>query len=348
MQGKITLTLAELADSDDVILRGDPAICVRGVGTLQHAEAFEITFLTNPLYRHQLQHTRAAAIILKPEEAEFTSLPCLITRNPHACYARVAQRLFPLAEARGGISPAAWVDVNAKVAATAQIGPHVVVQAGAVIGERVVVEAGCFIGEGVQLSDDVRLYPRVTLYSGTYLGARTVVHSGAVLGADGFGMAWERDHWVKIPQVGRVWVGPDVEIGANTTIDRGAIEDTVVEEGVKLDNQIQIAHNCHIGAHTVIAACTGISGSTRVGRQCRIGGGVGIVGHVEIGDGVTVSGFSLITKSVTSPGVYTSSIPSLPHREWMRTLAYLRHLPDFAERIRALEKAEDELRIKSE
>ncbi len=337
MQGALAFTLAELAESVGATVRGEPATLIHGVGTLQGATPTEITFLTNALYRNQLQHTRAAAVILKPQDAELTVLPCLMSDNPHACYARVAQHLFPLSEAQGGVDPTARVHPTARIARTAQIGPHVVVEGGVIVGERVVIGAACYLGEGVQLAQDVRLYPRVTLYAGTSLGERTQVHSGAVLGADGFGMAWDRDHWIRIPQVGRVQVGADVDIGANTTIDRGAIEDTVIEEGVKLDNLIQIAHNCHIGAHTVIAGCTGISGSTRVGRRCRIGGGVGIVGHIEIGDGVTVSGFSLITKSIESAGVYTSSIPSQPHREWLKTLAHFRQLPDLVARVRALE-----------
>lgn len=337
MRSHVTLTLEELAHACGASVRGEPHTRIAGVGTLLQANESEITFLTNPLYRHQLASSRAAAVILKPQDVVYTQLPCLVTPDPHACYAKVAWQLFPRAVVPAERHPTSVVHAHALVDPTVSLGSHVVVEEGAVIGAGTVVSAGCFIGAHVEVGADVILHPHVILYAGTRLGARSVVHAGAVLGADGFGMAWDRDRWLKIPQVGCVIVGADVEIGANTTIDRGAIDNTVIEDGVKLDNLIQIAHNCHIGAHTVIAGCTGISGSTRIGRGCRIGGGVGIVGHVEIGDGVTVSGFSLITKSIHTPGVYTSSIPSQPHRDWLKTLAHLRHLPALVERLEALE-----------
>jgi UDP-3-O-[3-hydroxymyristoyl] glucosamine N-acyltransferase len=190
------------------------------------------------------------------------------------------------------------------------------------------------IGENVTIGEGTRLHPRVTLYDGCVLGARCILHSGVVIGADGFGMAREAGRWVKIPQVGAVRIGDDVEIGANTTIDRGALDDTVIEEGVKLDNQIQIGHNCVIGAHTVIAGCTGISGSVTVGRNCMIGGGVGLVGHISICDHVTISGFSLITKSITEPGTYTSGLPFMPHADWLRNAVHLRRLDLMAKQLR--------------
>ena len=340
MRGQCTYTLGELARFCGVEVEGDPHTPIGGVGTLEGAEPGEITFLTNPLYRAYLGHTRAAAVILRKQDREATDLPCLITDNPHGCYAQVARKLFPEVRPRPGIHRTAEVHPEARVSPLASIGPQAVIEAGALIDDGVVVGAGGYVGERVHLAQDVFLYPRVTLYAGVTLGPRTLVHSGAVIGADGFGMAWQEGQWLKVPQVGSVRIGADVEIGANTTIDRGAIEDTVIEEGVKLDNLIQIAHNCRIGAHTVIAGCTGISGSSRIGARCRIGGGVGIVGHVEICDGVTVSGFSLITKSITRPGVYTSAIPSQPHRAWLHTLAHLRGLPEWAERVRRLEMAQ--------
>ncbi|NDU85332.1 MAG: UDP-3-O-(3-hydroxymyristoyl)glucosamine N-acyltransferase [Ferrovum sp.] len=330
-------TLGELAHISGAELAGPANLLIEGVGTLQGAESGDVTFLTNPLYRDQLSTTRASAVILSPAEHRGTSLPCLLSANPYACYAQVAQHLFPLPRPLPEIHPTAVIHPGAQVSLRASIGPHVVVEDGAQIGDEVTVGAGSFVGARVSLEKGAFLHPRVTIYSGCQIGANTIIHSGCVIGADGFGMAPQGEGWLKIPQVGRVIIGKDVEIGANTTIDRGAIDDTIIEDGVKLDNLIQIAHNCRIGAHTVIAGCTGISGSTRIGRHCRIGGGVGMVGHVEIGDRVTVSGFSLITKSIPTPGVYTSSIPSQPHREWLQTLAHLRGLSEWINRIKSLE-----------
>jgi len=233
------------------------------------------------------------------------------------------------------IHPAAAVDPAARVAASACVGPFAVVEAGATVGERATIGAGSFVGEGASIGDDTLLHPRVTVYPGCVVGARGILHSGSVIGADGFGMAPEGGAWVKIPQVGRAVLGDDVEVGANTTIDRGALGDTVVEEGVKLDNQIQIAHNCRVGAHTVIAGCAGIAGSTTIGRHCLIGGGVGIIGHLTICDGVTVSGMTLVTKSITEPGTYTSGTPLMHHAEWLRNAAHLRHLDRIAREARA-------------
>lgn len=331
-------TLGDLAQACDALLVGDASLLICGVGTLEGARPGEITFLTNALYRHLLEHTRATAVIVGVQEQQATALPRLVSPNPYLCYARVAQCLYPPGELPPGIHPTAVVAASAQVALTATIGPHVTLGEAVVVGEGSVIEAGCVLGANVHLGAGVRLYPRVVIYDRCEVGDRCILHSGVVIGADGFGMARAPAGWVKIPQIGRVVIGDDVEIGANTTVDRGAIEDTIIEEGVKLDNQIQIAHNCHIGAHTVIAGCTGISGSTRIGRDCRIGGGAGLVGHLEICDGVTISGFSLITKSITEAGVYTSSIPSQPHRAWMETLANLRALPKWIRKIKSLER----------
>ncbi len=331
-------TLGALAQACDARLEGDGSLPIRGVGTLEGAQPGDITFLTNPLYRHLLAQTRATAVILGVTEQQATTLPRLVSSNPYLCYARVAQSLFPPKEKPPGVHPSAVIAASAQVAPTAAIGPNVTLGENVRVGEHCIIEAGCVLGDEVQLGAAVHLYPRVVIYDQCVIGARCILHAGVVIGADGFGMARGPEGWVKIPQVGRVLVGADVEIGANTTVDRGAIEDTVIEEGVKLDNQIQVAHNCRIGARTVIAGCTGISGSTHIGRDCRIGGGVGLVGHLQICDGVTVSGFSLITKSITEAGVYTSSIPSQPHRVWMETLANLRALPKWIKTLKALER----------
>lgn len=334
--------LADLASAVGAELVGDGEARIDGVGTLEQATATQISFLANPRYRPLLANSRAGAVIVAPADRLGTPHARLIAANPYACYARVAQLLYPEAPAAAGIHPTAVLGSDAQLGEGVSIGPCAVLGDGVQLGAGVVIGAGCSIGDGVRIGPGSRLYPRVTVYHGCELGSRIIVHSGVVIGADGFGMAWSGSEWIKIPQIGRVRIGDHVEIGANTTIDRGALDDTVIEDGVKLDNLIQIGHNVRIGAHTVIAGCTGISGSTRIGRGCRIGGGVGIVGHVEICDGVTISGFSLITKSITEVGVYTSSIPSQPHRTWMNTLAALRGLPELSKTVRALKRGSDQ------
>jgi UDP-3-O-[3-hydroxymyristoyl] glucosamine N-acyltransferase len=235
---------------------------------------------------------------------------------------------------RPGVHALACVDATAQVAKSAEIGPYAVIGAGARVGERAIIGAGSAVGEGASVGDDTILHAHVAIYHDCVVGARCILHSGCVVGADGFGMAPDAGRWVKIPQVGRVVIGDDVEVGASSTIDRGALGDTVVEEGVKIDNQVQIAHNCRIGAHTVIAGCAGIAGSAVIGRHCVIGGGAGVVGHVTLADGVTVTGMTLITKTLTQPGVYSSGLPMMPHAQWLRNAARLRRLDEIARMAR--------------
>ena len=327
MKSTQSLTLAALAQKLNVTLRGQGTVVINGIAPLAEAGQGDLSFLTNAHYQDQLSNTKACAIILAPQHQDLTSLPCLISSEPYACYARVAQLLFPTAQGAGGVSSQACVHEQAILGSKVTVEPFAVIAANAKIGDGAWIGSGSYVGENVIIGPRTHLYPRVTVYADCLVGADGIIHSGVVIGADGFGMAPTQEGWVKIPQVGRVVIGDRVEIGANTTIDRGALVDTVIEEGVKLDNQIQIGHNCRIGAHTVIAGCTGISGSAQIGRYCMIGGGVGIVGHLEICDRVTVTGFSLITKSITQEGVYSSGIPSLPQREWLTILGYLRQLP---------------------
>jgi UDP-3-O-[3-hydroxymyristoyl] glucosamine N-acyltransferase len=296
------IALKSLAEPARAELVGDGGVLIDRVATLDGATAGAIAFLANPRYRHQLQSTRASAVIIEPRFAAETALPKLVTSNPYAAYARVAALFHPPHPVAAGIHPTAMVAASARVAASATIGPCVVIGDRATIGERTWIHAGCAIGEDCSLGDDIVLYPRVVLYARTVVGARTLIHSGAVLGADGFGMADEDGKWLKVPQVGRVVVGADVEIGANTTIDRGTIDDTVIEDDVKLDNQIQIGHNCRIGAHTAIAGCVGVAGSVRIGRNCQIGGAAMITGHLDIADGTVVSAAS---------GVASTPVPFL-------------------------------------
>lgn len=326
----VSLTLEQIAGRLGGEVAGDGTRAVTGVATLDDAGPDEIAFLANPRYRARLATTRAGAVILGPRDRDATDLPRIVAENPYAYYARTVALFHPARAASPGAHPAAVVDPSATVAPTAEIGPGAVIAAGARVGERARIGAGSFVGEGASVGEDTVLHPRVTVYHGCVVGARCILHAGAVIGADGFGMAPDAGRWVKIPQVGRAVLGDDVEIGANTCIDRGALSDTVVEEGVKIDNLVQVAHNCRIGAHTVIAGCAGISGSVTIGRHCVIGGAVGIVGHISIADGVTVTGMTFVTKSITQPGVYSSGLPMMPHAEWLRNAAQLRRLDEIA------------------
>jgi UDP-3-O-[3-hydroxymyristoyl] glucosamine N-acyltransferase len=339
----LSTRLGELAGAIGAELHGDPDIVIDGVGTLQGAKPGQLSFLSNSAYRKYLKDTAASAVILSEDAAPECGVAALITDNPYLAYARAATRLFPTER------PNAGIDESAVVAASAQIDERASIAAGCVVGERVRVGAEAVIGPGSVIENDceigaqTRLVARVTLCRQTRIGSRCLIHPGAVVGADGFGLANDQGRWIKVPQLGRVWVGDDVEIGANTTIDRGALRDTVIGNGVKLDNQIQIAHNVEIGDNTAIAACTGIAGSTKIGKQSTIGGGVVVVGHLEFADNVHFSAESLVTRSFSEPGYYSGNLPAMPNREWRKTIAHLRHLDDMAKRIKELEKRISEL-----
>ncbi len=311
---------------------------VNQIATLDSARAEHLAFLSSGKYRAQLAATRAGAVIVGEADAEATKLPRIVCDNPYAYFAKVSALLNPASQASPGIHPSAVIGEGAQIDPTAHIGPHVVVGAGAKIGAQCVIMAGCSIDEGVAIGEEARLYPHVVVYHDCVLGKRLIAHSGAVIGADGFGIAMDEGRWLKIPQIGRVVIGDDVEIGANTTIDRGALDDTVIEDGVKLDNQIQVAHNVRIGAHTAIAGCVGIAGSTTIGCHCRIGGSAGILGHLQIADHVEISSFTLIGKSIREPGSYSGIFPFSSNEEWRKNAVHLRHLDDLAKRIKQLEQ----------
>jgi UDP-3-O-[3-hydroxymyristoyl] glucosamine N-acyltransferase len=318
----------------ELVGAGDTAIS--RIGTLEGAGPGDLAFLANPKYRHQLAGTRAAAVIMAPP-AVAGPAAAILTPQPYLYYARVAQWLNPVPQPAPGIHATAVVEGD--VAASASIGPGVWIGAGARIGDDVVIGANCSIGAGVEIGAGSRLAPNVAIYPGVRLGARCLVHSGAVLGADGFGFAREADGaWVKIPQVGRVLIGDDVEIGAGTTIDRGALGDTVIGDGVKLDNQIQVGHNVRIGPHTALAGCVGIAGSAVIGARCTVGGGAVILGHLSIADDVNVSAGTLVAKSIAKPGTYSGAVPFLAHGDWLKNFSRLRHLESMADKIRALEQ----------
>jgi UDP-3-O-[3-hydroxymyristoyl] glucosamine N-acyltransferase len=316
---------------------GGGGVEVDQVGTLDSAQAGQLAFLASGKYRAQLATTRAAAVILGEADAGATELPRIVCDNPYAYFAKVSAFLNPAAQFHPGIHASAAIGEGAQIHPTAHIGPHAAIGAGVRIGARCTIMAGCCIGADTVIGEDARLYPRVVVYHGCVLGNRLIVHSGAVIGSDGFGMAEEDGRWLKIPQIGRVVIGDDVEIGANTTIDRGALDDTVIGDGVKLDNQIQVAHNVRIGAHTAIAGCVGIAGSTTIGRHCRIGGSAGILGHLKIADDVEISSFTLVGKTIRESGSYTGIFPFSPNEEWRRNAVHLRHLDELADRVKALE-----------
>jgi UDP-3-O-[3-hydroxymyristoyl] glucosamine N-acyltransferase len=333
-------TLGEIAAVAGARLQGgDAATVVTGIAPLYRAEPGQLSFLTNARYRSCLATTRASAVILSSEDARECPAPALVVANPHVAYARAAALFELTAETRRGVHPTAWVSPAATVAADAWVGPHCTVEAGTVIEAGVIVGPGCVIGEQAAIGAGSRLVARVTICHGVRLGRRVLVHPGAVIGSDGFGLALDSDgRWLKVPQLGGVLIGDDVEIGANTTIDRGALEDTVIEDGVKLDNQIQVAHNVRIGAHSALAGCVGIAGSARIGRHCMLGGGVGVAGHLEITDGVQVTGMSLVAQSITAPGIYSSGLTVEPNRLWNKISARLRRLDEMFRRLAALER----------
>jgi UDP-3-O-[3-hydroxymyristoyl] glucosamine N-acyltransferase len=331
-------TLSEIVTRFGGEVQGETNVKIAQVATLESAGADQISFFANPRYRRQLEQTRAGAVIVSRATAGFTRRPRIVCDDPYAYFARVSAFLNPLRAPLPGIHESAAVHPSARVHPSASIGPCVAVAAGAVIGARTALEPGCSVGENTRIGEDCLLYANVTVYHDCVIGDRVILHAGGVIGADGFGIAWEAGRWHKIPQIGRVLIGDDCEVGANTTIDRGALDDTVIEEGVKLDNQIQIGHNCRIGAHTAIAGCTGIAGSTRIGRYCRIGGSAMIGGHLEIADNVEISGATAVPKSIGKPGTYSALYPISPHAHWLRNAAHIRHLDALVERVRALEK----------
>lgn len=334
----MSLTLGELAERVGGRIAGDDRVLITGVATLQNAHPTAIAFLSNRSYRKFLATTQAAAVILQSEDLDDCPVPALVISEPYVAYARIAALLNPAPAFEPGIHPAAQVSDNATVAADAWVGPQCVVEDGCEIGPGSFIGPGCVVGRGTRIGAGSRLVANVTVCHGCAIGDRALVHPGVVIGSDGFGIANDQGRWIKVPQLGGVRIGDDVEIGANTTVDRGALEDTVLEDGVKLDNQIQVAHNVHIGAHTAIAGCVGIAGSTRIGRHCAIGGGAGILGHLEIVDNVQITAMSLVTKSIREPGVYSSGTPLQPNELWHKNFARFRQLDDMARRLRALEK----------
>lgn len=334
------ITLGQVVAAAGACLHGgDPATPISGVAPLDQAGVGQLSFLISPRYRRHLGATQASAVILAPGDVAACPAPAVVAANPHVAYARAAALFAPVAASSQGVHPTAWVSPTAQIAADCTIGPHCTVEAGAVLEAGVILGPGCVVGEQAVIGAQSRLVARVTICHRARLGRRVLAHPGAVIGSDGFGLALdEAGQWLKVPQLGGVQIGDDVEIGANTTIDRGALEDTVIEAGVKLDNQIQVGHNVRIGAHSALAGCVGIAGSARIGRHCLLGGGVGVAGHLEIADRVHITGMSLVTQSITQPGVYSSGLAVEPNRVWNKISARLRRLDELFRRLAALEK----------
>jgi len=331
-------SLAEIAEAIGGEVRGDSALRVQAVATLASAISGQIGFLANARYKSQLDTTQASAVIVAPNVELPAHLAAVVTSNPYAGFARVAQLLDTTPAAAAGQASTAKIATTAKLGSNVQIGDFAVIGEHAEIGDDVVIGAGCHIGAGVKLGARTQLWQNVVIYHNCQLGDDCLVHASTVIGADGFGGASENGKWVKIPQLGRVIIGHGVDIGASTTIDRGALDDTIISDGCIIDNQCQIAHNVFIDEDTAIAGCTVLAGSCRIGKRCLIGGASAINGHIEICDDVQISGFSMVIKGITEPGVYASGIPAAPHREWRRNGARYRQLDDLFTRVKTLEK----------
>jgi UDP-3-O-[3-hydroxymyristoyl] glucosamine N-acyltransferase len=332
------LTLAELQAVLGGTILGDVQVRLDSVASLAHAKSHQLGFLVSAKHLAQARSSPAGALIVPESLAADLVQPCLVLANPHAGFARAAALLEPEPQLQTGIHPTAVVAEDAVIGADVRIGPGAVIGSKAKIGPRCQVGPLSVIGPNAELGEDCLLHARVVIQHGCLLGKRVILHPGVVIGADGFGLAWQGESWLKVPQTGRAILEDDVEVGANTCIDRGALDDTVIETGAKLDNLIQIAHNCRIGRHTAIAACVGIAGSTHIGAYCQIGGAAMIIGHLHICDRVTVSAGTFVAKDIREPGVYTAVQPLMKHEDWKHNAAHLRHLDALVKRVKSLEE----------
>ncbi|OBS39379.1 UDP-3-O-(3-hydroxymyristoyl)glucosamine N-acyltransferase [Pseudomonas syringae pv. syringae] len=334
----ITIKLGQLAEFLGATLRGDKDIEITGLATLQEAGPGQVSFLANPKYRKLLVDTQATAVLLKPADAEGYTGNALMVPDTYLAYARISHFFDPKPKSSAGVHPTAVIAADALIDPAASIGAFAVIESGVRIAAGVTIGAHCFIGARCVIGEGGWLAPRVTLYHDVRIGKRVVIQSGAVLGGEGFGFAQDKGIYHKVAQIGGVTLGDDVEVGVNTAIDRGALADTRIGNGVKLDNQIQIAHNVQVGDHTAMAACVGISGSTKIGKHCMLAGGVGLVGHIDICDGVYITGMTMVTHSITEPGSYSSGTAMQPADEWRKSAARLRKIDDMARRLQKLEK----------
>lgn len=332
------ISLGELATRFGCELIGDPDIEVSGVASLENADAGSLTFLSNTAFKQQLSSTKAAAVILRPDDAAESPVAVLVHADPYACYARMAAVVCPAPIYAPGVHRSAVVDPTATVADSACLAANVVIGERSVIGENVYVGPGTVVGPDCVVGDDCRFIANVTLVRATRIGRRGIFHPGVVLGSDGFGNAMTPEGWVKVPQVGGLVVGDDVEIGANTAVDCGAIGDTVIEDGVRIDNMCHIAHNVRIGEHTALAGMVGIAGSTTIGKRCMFGGTAAAVGHITVCDDVIVWGAGVVTKDITEPGLYSAMFPAEPAKDWAKKVARFRRIDSLIDRVKRLEE----------
>lgn len=340
-------TLSEIVDRFGGRVLGDPATQITQIATLEQARSGNISFLASGKYRSQLASTQASAVILGEADAEAVAIARIVCGNPYAYFAKVSALLNPQPAMKPGIHPSAVIGAGAQIEVGVHIGPQVTVGAGAKIGAGSVILEGCSIGPNAVIGKHAWLYPRVVVYHDCVVGDNFIAHSGAVIGSDGFGFAMEQGRWLKIPQIGRVVIGNDVEIGANTAVDRGALGDTVIEDGVKLDNHIQISHNVRVGAHTAMAGMSGIAGSSSVGKHCRIGAYAGVSGHLQVTDNVEISAYTVVAKSIRESGAYAGAFPFSKHADWLKNAAHIRHLDELASKVKELQHEIEELKRKN-
>ncbi len=331
-------SIKELADIVAASIHGDPDVIISGIATLELAERNELSFFTNRKYHKFLLTTKASVVILHPDDRDNCPTNAILSDDPYLAYAKIATWLTKSEFQQAKIASSAVIADSATIGNNVNIGANVVIGHGSIIASDVILHAGCVIADNVNIGSDTVLYPNVSVYSNVVIGGETIIHSGAVIGSDGFGIANENGQWFKVPQLGTVIIGDNVEIGANTSIDRGAIEDTIIDNGVKLDNLIQIAHNVRIGENTAIAGCVGIAGSSTIGKYCAIGGGSGILGHLTIADHVHITATSLVTKSIRESGVYSSGTPLQENTQWHKNFIRFKQLDKMARRLNELEK----------
>ena len=334
-------TLGEIAELLNLKLVGDDQCEIQGLGTLLHASPGQLSFLSNPTYINQLSSTRASAVIVEDRFADACPQSALVSANPYVSFAQASSLFADTPEPVTGIHASACVHASARLDDSVSVGPHAVIEADVLAGANSVIGANSYLGRGATLGANCQLYNNVTLYHGVIVGNDAIIHTAAVIGADGFGFAFDGKKSVKIHQLGTVIVGDDVEIGAGTTIDRGAIDDTIIEQGVKIDNQVQIGHNCHIGEHSVICGCTAIAGSVKLGKYCVMGGASGAVGHITIADKVQVSAMSLVSQSIKEAGIYSSGTGHMKTKDWKRNIVRFAQLDSIAKRLKELEKTSD-------
>lgn len=330
--------LSQLAEMLEAELIGDGDTVISSIATLAKASQGQISFLSNSKYRSQLESTQAAAVVISADDADVSPCAALVVKDPYVGFARIAQLLDTTPDAAEGIAPSAVIADDVILGDGVSVGANAVIESGCSLGAGVQIGPGCFIGKDCTIGDNSKIWANVTIYHGSKLGKHCLIQSGAIIGADGFGYANDKGQWLKIPQLGNVILGDRVEIGASTTIDRGALDDTILADGVIIDNQCQIAHNVTIGENTAIAGCTVVAGSANIGRQCTIGGAVAINGHMEIADNVYITGFSMVTKAIKEPGVYSSGMPASTNKEWRKNMVALRNIHSLSQRVKVLEK----------